>query len=66
MPNYKPTKAAAAEVHLSPSFLYRHSKEIPAARRAGRALRWDVNALKAWMRQQAMGTPDDTMGKCAS
>ena len=63
MPDYKPTKEAAAEVHLSASFLYRHSQQIPAARRAGRALRWDMDALKAWMISQAQRAKSERSGK---
>lgn len=47
------THEAARVCGLSPSFLYRSWKGNPAARRAGRALRWDVNELKEWMREQA-------------
>ena len=47
------TRSAAKAVGLSPWFLYRNAKQIPASFRAGRALRWDIEALKAWMRQQA-------------
>ena len=48
------TKPAAKAVGLSAFFLYRHASEIPAAHRAGRALRWDVDALRKWMRQEAI------------
>ncbi len=47
------TREAARAVGLSPYFLYRHADHLPAAHRAGRALRWDVPSLKAWMREQA-------------
>lgn len=46
------TRAAAKAVGLNPFFLYRHIHQIPAVYRAGRALRWDVEALKEWMREQ--------------
>ena len=52
MPMVK-TPDAARAVGLSPYFLYRHADEIPAAHRAGRALRWDIPTLKIWMREQA-------------
>lgn len=48
------TREAAKAVGLSPYFLYRQARGNPAAYRAGRALRWDLEALKAWMRQQAV------------
>ena len=48
------TKEAAKTVGLSPYFLYRNANHIPAAHRAGRALRWDVDALRKWMRQEAI------------
>ncbi len=47
------TNEAARAVGLSPYFLYRHADKIPAAYRAGRALRWDVEELRSWMRTQA-------------
>ena len=47
------TRPAARATGLSASYLYKHAHEIPAAHRAGRALRWDILALRAWMRQQA-------------
>jgi hypothetical protein len=53
MARYEKTSAAAAEVNLSPSFLHKNWQAIPAARRAGRALRWDMDELKQWMAQQA-------------
>ena len=49
----KNTEAAAKEVGLSKWYLYRNWPNIPAAYRAGKALRWDIEALKEWMRQQA-------------
>lgn len=52
MANFETTEKAAEEVHLSKWFLYRNVNRIPAAHRAGRALRWDVEALKEWMRGQ--------------
>jgi len=48
------TREAAQAVGLSQFFLYRNANHIPAAYRAGRALRWDVSELKEWMRQQAL------------
>ena len=48
------TETAARLAGLSKWFLYKHSHEIPAAHQAGRALRWDVAALKKWMRDQAV------------
>ncbi len=53
MAKLETTEVAAKEVHLSKWFLYRHAQRIPAAHRAGRAIRWDVDALKLWMREQA-------------
>jgi len=50
---WEKTRPAARAVSISPSWLYKHADEIPAAHRAGRAVRWDVGALKAWMRDQA-------------
>ena len=51
------TKEAATLVGLSPYFLYRNSKVFPGAYRAGKALRWDVGQLKAWMANQASQNP---------
>lgn len=56
MARYEKTVDAAAEVHMSPSFLYKNWHCIPAARRAGRALRWDMDELKRWMASQAEGS----------
>jgi predicted DNA-binding transcriptional regulator AlpA len=53
------TQQAAHAVGLDKSFLYRNWKTIPAARRAGRALRWDVSALKRWMATQASPGSND-------
>lgn len=47
------TRQAAIESGMSESWLYHNWKRIPAARRAGRALRWDVDELLDWMRKQA-------------
>jgi hypothetical protein len=47
------TRSAARAVGLHPVFLYRRVHQIPAVYRAGRVLRWDVEALKEWMREQA-------------
>jgi len=55
MNSFETTEKAAEAVHLSKWFLYRNAKRIPAAHRAGRALRWDVEALKQWMRDQMNG-----------
>jgi len=38
-------------------WLYQHANEIPAAHRAGRILRWDIEALKKWMRDQQEEKP---------
>ncbi len=48
------TDIAAQLVGLSKWYLYRNANKIPAAHRAGRALRWDTTQLKEWMRAQAM------------
>jgi predicted DNA-binding transcriptional regulator AlpA len=53
MQNYVTTASAAKLVGLSRSFLFRNACRIPAARRAGRALRWDVEELRHWMAEQA-------------
>lgn len=53
MNSLQSTEAAAKAVGLSKWFLYRNWPSIPAAYRAGKALRWDVEALKAWMKEQA-------------
>ena len=47
------THKAAIKSGLSASFLYHNWRQIPAARRAGNALRWDVDELLEWMKQQA-------------
>lgn len=47
------TRQAAKAVGLNPFFLYRRIHEIPGVYRAGRVLRWDVEVLKKWMREQA-------------
>lgn len=47
------TTATTAKIfHVSKWWLYEHANEIPAAHRAGWNLRWDIEALKAWMRDQ--------------
>ena len=43
------TDEAARAVGLSRNFLYRHARHIPASRRAGKALRWDLIELRNWM-----------------
>lgn len=53
MSQLQSTEAAAKAVGLSKWFLYRNWPNIPAAYRAGKALRWDVEELKEWMRKQA-------------
>ncbi|MGD9851730.1 MAG: hypothetical protein AB7T38_10710 [Nitrospirales bacterium] len=53
MSNLESTEVAAKAVGLSKWYLYRNWPSIPAAYRAGKALRWDVEALKAWMKTQA-------------
>lgn len=55
MSDLEKTRPAAKSVGLSPWYLYRNADKIPAAHRAGRALRWDVDELRAWMREQAKG-----------
>jgi predicted DNA-binding transcriptional regulator AlpA len=50
------TRQAALEAGLSASFLYHNWQHIPAARRAGNALRWDVDELLEWMKQQAQAS----------
>ncbi len=47
------THRAAIASGLSVSFLYHNWRQIPAARRAGNALRWDVPELLEWMRTEA-------------
>ncbi len=47
------TREAAQAVGLSRFFLYRHSSEISACYRGGKALRWDVQELRLWMRREA-------------
>lgn len=53
MDNFKTTQEAAAAVGVSKWFLYRQRKGNPAARRLGGAIRWDVEALKDLMAEQA-------------
>ncbi|HEV8328442.1 MAG TPA: hypothetical protein VGQ08_13255 [Nitrospiraceae bacterium] len=52
------TPIAAQAVGLSASYLFRNAKRIPASRRAGKALRWDVSELRDWMAAQAHAKPD--------
>ena len=59
MDDLENTRRTAKAVGLSPWYLYRNANKIPAAHRAGRALRWDVAALKAWMRSQATQANDE-------
>jgi len=54
MEAYEKTRPAARAVGVSESFLHHNWKRIPAARKAGRCLRWDVGELKSWMKQQAI------------
>ena len=49
------TRRAAEIAGISESFLYHNHPHIPACFRAGRALRWDVTELLAWMKAQANG-----------
>ncbi len=53
MSELQKTKETARATKLSTSFLHHHWKEIDGAYRAGRALRWDVDQVRAWMRRQA-------------
>jgi len=53
MSKLEKTEVAAYAVDMSKWYLYRNWRHIPAAHCAGRALRWDVEALKTWMREQA-------------
>lgn len=48
------TRVAARAVGLSTFFLYRRAHLLPAVYRAGRVLRWDVDALRKWMRDEAL------------
>jgi len=50
------TEKAARLCGISASYLYHNWKGNPAAFRAGRALRWDVDALRQWMREQAQAS----------
>ena len=54
MGNLEKTRVAAKEVGLTPWYLYKNSEKLPGAYRAGKALRWDINELKAWMRKKAL------------
>lgn len=63
MSNLESTEVAAKAVGLSKWYLYRNWPSIPAAYRAGKALRWDVEALKTWMKAQAeQAKPDSSEG----
>ena len=53
MTSFQTTEMAAKAVGLSRWFLYRNAKNNPAARRAGKALRWDLDRLKDWMAENA-------------
>ena len=53
MNNFKTTQEAADAVGVSKWFLYRQAKGNPAARRLGKALRWDMEVLKTFMAEQA-------------
>ena len=55
MEAYEKTRPAARAVGVSASYLFHNWKIIPAARKAGRSLRWDIDELKAWMKEQAHG-----------
>ena len=55
-PSYENTTVTARIFKVSTSFLYKNWRKIPAARLAGRALRWDIQGLSEWMQQQAQGT----------
>ena len=50
------TPEAAKIVKVSTSWLHHHWKEIPAALKAGRVLRWDIDRLKEWMRENAVNS----------
>ncbi len=47
------TPTAARAAGLSKSFLDHNWRTMGGARRAGRALRWDLGELLDWMKQQA-------------
>ena len=53
MGDIEKTPEAAKIVKVSISFLHHRWKEIPAALKAGRHLRWDMDRLKNWMRENA-------------
>ena len=44
------TRTAALAVGVNPLFLYRNAHELSGVYRAGRALRWDIEELRAGMR----------------
>jgi len=58
-PQLVTTKEAAMALGLSQFFLYRNSSVFPGAYRAGKAIRWDVAQLKAWMASQASRQHND-------
>ena len=47
------TPVAARATELSVSYLLHNWRNMRGARRAGRALRWDLDELLEWMKQQA-------------
>ncbi len=47
------TAVAAQKTKLSKWYLYRNARKIPACFRAGKAIRWDIELLRKWMREQA-------------
>ena len=61
MADLETTAAAAKAVKLSVWWLYRNQDQIPAVRKAGRAIRWDVDELKEWMKEQADKTKEENL-----
>ena len=55
--NLEKTAETAKAICVSKWWLYQHVNEIPAAHRAGRILRWDIEALKKWMRERREEKP---------
>ena len=47
------TRIAAQTLGVSVSFMNRHRRTLPGRHRAGRVFRWDVDALRLWMFEQA-------------
>ncbi len=47
------TSEAARALGISATWLYRHRAKIVGSHRAGRMLRWDIEAIRKWMRQEA-------------